>query len=461
MPYTGITGGFERASRLGHTNAIVRAMADRASFYVPAERVRDLSWLASKVLDRSSLLRPAAADRLTGAIGVDGSRMVVPVRDGLPSVRYGYAQAAAIWLDLDAMESQRVERFVDPVALSKAVNTALVSYDLPVAGAYLREGISIQASWRESIDQLFRKKKIEVNRLDQSLLQLLMLVHGEPDAPVGSVPVNCPSCPQMSVGVGLHAQSCPGCDQVLYPTDTLRIYEDVVEDGSNEEALGRLMQVVELLVVVGLTTLLWQQSRDELLGHTLMVLDGPLAMYGPAAKLRARALHYFQRMGSTTPGAGPYLCGVEKTGTVVDYATALARHGALQPGDLLVVDADVLAAITNTDNPIAYGSETYWGRKFVYRSLDGRVVVITVVPESGHPYDDHGGQPDPINYPSLPAILDVIDRTGSSMYRDGIIPVALAHSKAAYPIGVGTDVLRLAAKHKLGLNRAGNRQDNE
>jgi hypothetical protein len=102
--------------------------------------------------------------------------MVVPVRDGLPSVRYGYAQAAAIWLDLDAMESQRAERFVDPVALSRAVNTALVSYDLPVAGAYLREGISIQASWRESIDQLFRKKKIEVNRLDQSLLQLLMLV---------------------------------------------------------------------------------------------------------------------------------------------------------------------------------------------------------------------------------------------------------------------------------------------
>ena len=37
------------------------------------------------------------------------------------------------------------------------------------------------------------------------------------------------------------------------------------------------------------------------------------------------------------------------------------------------------------------------------------------------------------------------------MYRDGLIPVALAHAKAAYPIGVGTDVLRLAARHKLGL----------
>ena len=78
--------------------------------------------------------------------------------------------------------------------------------------------------------------------------------------------------------------------------------------------------------------------------------------------------------------------------------------------------------------------------------------MITVLPASGQPYDDHGGQPGPDGYPSLPAILDVIDRTGSSMYRDGLIPVALAHSKAAFPIGVGTDVLRLVAKRKLGLD---------
>jgi hypothetical protein len=137
---------------------------------------------------------------------------------------------------------------------------------------------------------------------------------------------------------------------------------------------------------------------------------------------------------------------------VFDYATALARHEALKPGELLILDAEVLRAVTNANNPIAYGAETYWGRKFIYRSLDGRVVVITVPPVTGQPYNDHGGQPGPEGYASLSAILDVIDRTGSSMYRDGLIPVALAHSKAAYPIGVGTDVLRLVAKRKLGLD---------
>lgn len=454
MPYDTLSGGFELASRVGHSNAIVRAMADRATFYVPSEHVRDLAWLTPKIRDRAMLPVPEGDDRLTGAIGVDGSLMVVPVRDGLPSVRYGYAQAAAIWLDLEAMEQQRRERFIDPVVLNRAVNSALVSYDLPVAGAYVREGISISDSWRESINRLFHVKRVEVNRLNQSLLELLMLLHGQPGKPATTLFVDCPNreCTERRIAVGSAGRDCPSCAGRVLPTDVLRIYEEVVEDGTNQEALGRLMQVVELLVVVGLTTLLWEQSRDALLRSTMFVMDGPMAVYGPPAKLRGRALEYFQHMTNAASGFGPHLCGIEKSGTFVDYAKALARHDALKPGDLLVLDHEVIGAINNSENPIAYGSETYWGRKFVYRAKDGRVVVITVLPGAGQPYDDHGGQPEPEAYPSLPMILDVIDRTGSSMYRDGIIPVALAHSKAAYPIGVGTDVLRLVAKRRLGLD---------
>jgi hypothetical protein len=454
MPYNTVSGGFEQASRLGHTEAVVRALAERASFYVPAEHVRDLAWLQPRIHSKTDLSRPSDTDRLIGVIGVDGSCMPVRVRDGLPSVHYGYAQAAAIWLDVEAMEGQHQERFVDPVVLNSAVNSALVSLDLPLAGAYLREGMSIQESWRESIDSLFRSKKIAVNRLNQSLLQLLMLLHGVPGQPATTLPVDCPrdQCSEKDIRIGIGGGTCPDCGQRLLPTDTLRIYEEITEEGSNQVALSRLMQVIELLVMAGLATLLWEQSRHDLLRSTLFIMDGPMAVYGPPAKLRGRAVTYFQQMIATTPGAGPYLCGIEKSGTVFDYASALVRHDALRPGDLLVIDAEVLAVVTNANNPIAYGSETYWGRKFIYRSLDGRVVVITVLPASGQPYDDHGGQPGPEGYPSLPAILDVIDRTGSSMYRDGLIPVALAHSKAAFPIGVGTDVLRLVAKRKLGLD---------
>lgn len=453
MPYTTPDGGFERASRLGHSTAAVRAMADRASFFVPAEHIADTTWLRDRVVQHRDLARHPGPP-ITAALAVDGSHVAQRVRDGIPSVVYGYLQVAAAYVDLDIMQSQTAERFVDPVAVDRAVNTALVSLDLPVAGAYINEGISIQSSWRLLVDQLFRSKKVQVNRLNQSLLDLLFLLHGTPGHTAFAVPVNCieTTCTARDVPVPANGCPCPTCGVELLPTDTLRLHEAVSEEGTNEEALGRLRSVVELLVLVGLSTLLWQQSRD-LLATSLFMLDGPLAMYGEPAKLRARAQTYFQHMTASLPSGGPFICGIEKSGAMVDYARQLARHEVLGRGDLLVCDAEVIARVAGAADPARYGKETYWGRKFVYRSMDGRVVVPTVLPDSGAAYDVNGGQPGPAGYPTLPAILDVIDRTGSSMYRDGIIPVAAAHGRAAFPIGVGTDVLRLVAKEKLGLSR--------
>lgn len=453
MPYETVAGSHEIASRLGHSTAAVRAIADSRIFYVPTEELRDADDLRKKVRPRADFVLPDKDARLTAALAVDGSYVVERVRDGLPSVLYGFAQAAAAFVDLTVMETQRAERFVNPHEIERAVNTALVTLDLPVAGAYTREGIDIATSWRESIDHLFRVKKIEVNRLDESLLDLLFLLHGQPGAPASRVPVNCPTedC-QKDVQVPPAGAECIACSGWLYPTDVLRIHEEVGEEGANQSALGRLMSVVELLVLVGLATLLWEQSRYQLLPTTLFIVDGPLAMYGPPAKLRGRALEYFQLMGSDTPALAPYICGLEKTGAMVDFARQLARHDILEPGQLMVCDEDILGRVTNASNAPAYGKETYWGRKFIYRALDGRIVVPTVLPAKGEPYDSSGGKPDPKDYPTLPAILDVIDRTGSSMYVDGIIPVAAAHGKAAFPIGVGTDVLRLVATQRLGLN---------
>ena len=453
MPYETTAGNHEVASRLGHSTAAVRAIADSRTFYVPAEALRDADEIKDKIRPRSDFATPPEKDRLTAALAIDGSYMVERIRDGLPSVLYGFTQAAAAYVDLTVMEKQRTERFVDPYEIERAVNTALVTLDLPVAGAYTRQGVGIDGSWREAVDGLFRAKKIEVNRLDKSLLDLLFLLHGQPGAPAVTVPVTCPdnNCPT-EVAVSANGTPCTACRQQLFPTDVLRIHEEVGEEGSNQSALGRLMSVVELLVMVGLATLLWEQSRHTALPATLFIVDGPLAVYGPPAKLRARALEYFQSMGSQAPGDCPYLCGLEKTGAMVDFARQLARHDIIAPGELLVCDEAILSRVTNATNVRGYGKETYWGRKFIYRARDGRVVVPTVMPANGAPYDAHGGKPEPKDYPTLPAILDVIDRTGSSMYVDGVIPVAAAHGKAAFPIGVGTDVLRLVATRRLGLD---------
>lgn len=454
MPYVTAAGdSFERAGRLSHSAAAVQAMADHAEFFVPADALADATWVRDVVVPKSALSGADAASSLDWAIAIDGSHLTQQVRDGMPSVLYGFAQAAAALVDLAVMTEQSAARFVDPIEMERAVSTALVTLDLPVAGAYSREGIDIKTSWRELMNRIFREKYVEVDGFKHSLLELLFRLHGVPGGAADSVPVNCPDCSVKDLAVEYEGMKCPACTLDLYPTDTLRIHEGVQEDKSNEESLGRLRSVIELLVLVGLTTLMWERSRRYLLPRTLFIQDGPLAMYGEPAKLRAQAERYFRAMANTTPGEAPYICGVEKSGAFVDYGRALARHDLVKPGELVICGKPILEKLVSTNDPAAYGKETYWGRKFIYRSLDGRIVVITVPPLSGSAYDSRGGQPGPDGYPTLQAILDVIDRTGSSMYQDGIIPVAAAHGRAAFPIGVGTDVLRLVAREKLGLAR--------
>src|SRR5437879_5366218 len=101
MPYEAIDGGYERASRIGHAEAAVRALADTRTFHVPAEHLPNRGALEARIRSREHFPTPSDATRLGRAIAIDGSRMVERVRDGLPSVVYGYAQTAAVYVDLD------------------------------------------------------------------------------------------------------------------------------------------------------------------------------------------------------------------------------------------------------------------------------------------------------------------------------------------------------------------------
>ncbi|TPG05144.1 hypothetical protein [Curtobacterium flaccumfaciens] len=452
MPYETIGGNFERASRLGHSEAALRALADQRVFHVPTDQNIDQELIRERVVTRPLLVGAP----LRSALAIDGSHLTQPIRDGFPSVIYGFAQIAAAYVDLQAMTEQAAERFTDPAAIDAAVNSALITFDLPTAGAYAREGISIQQSWRELIADRFSTKRVEVDGLNRTLLELLFQLRGtSPGNPALTLPVNCPNvdCDEHDVEVPAAGRSCPTCGLFLFPTDTMRLHESVTEDGQNTTALGRLRSVIELLALVGLTTLLWERSRADALPSTLFILDGPLAVYGEPAKLRGWAQDYFQAMRRSTPDGGPYLCGLEKTGVMVDFATQVANAGLLHPGELLVCDQALLERITNNPNAAGYGKETYFGRKFVYRCTDGRIIVLTVLADAGAAYDSAGGQPDPGSYSTLAAVLDVVERTGSSMYRNGVIPVAAAHGHAAFPIGVGTDVLKLVAERRLGFDR--------
>lgn len=444
------------AARTAHSRAAMQAIAESREFFVPAERIEPLDWLPDKLHPRDSL-GPGAPVR--AVLGIDGSLASVEARAGMPSARYGFVQVSAVILDLEGYARQSHVRFVDPVRLRAARRDALVSLDLPTSGAYLERGLNIRDSWRRAVFELFSTRGVEVDNQKVTLLDQLFELHGLPAAPATSVDVpRCPipGCAASGLLVRRDPIACPECGKPIYPTDSLRVTESVTDQGSNDEALGRLMQVVELLVLTAFLGILYGRARQAL-EDTVFVADGPLAVFGEAAKLKGRALRYVQSM--RLPNGAPYVVGVEKSGQFVDFAEALLRHADLDPGTLMRVDADVISRVRNGYDVADYGQETYWGRKFVYYSKDGSALVLSVPPQAGEAYGTEVGQAEPTAYPSLPTLLDVIDQTGSSMYRNAIVPSVLAHEVAAYPIGVGTDVLKLVARKILGLDEARRQHD--
>jgi hypothetical protein len=443
-----LPGRSQLAARTGHSRAVMQALAEQRDVFVPADRVHPLDWLNDRSHPAQGL---GTAHELRAILAVDGSRAAVEARAGFPSARYGFVQASAVLLDLEAYEGQRAAQFVNPVVLRDARRNALVSLDLPTSGAYLGEGMNIRDSWRRAIFDLFSSRGVSVDGETTSLLDQLFSLQGRPDKPATSVEVpRCPNgtCASGPIEVQRVGTACATCAGDIYPTDALRITESVTDQGPNEEALGRLMQVVELLVLTAFLGILYRQARSAL-RDTAFIADGPLAVFGEAAKLKSRALRYVQAM--TLSAGGPFVMGLEKSGQFVDFAEALARHAAIAPRTLIEIDDEVLGRIRNDPDTSDYGQETYWGRKFIYYSADRSVLVLSVPPPSGEAYGRGVGQSAPASYPALPSLLRVIDRTGSSMYRNAIVPSILAHDVAAYPIGVGTEILTLVARQILRL----------
>ncbi|MEV6867050.1 hypothetical protein AB0M44_39415 [Streptosporangium subroseum] len=216
------------------------------------------------------------------------------------------------------------------------------------------------------------------------------------------------------------------------------------------------MNVLELL------TFLWQihifsmASSGRLLPHVAFILDGPLSVFGRPAGLKRHALRFLQDLHTSELRAGrvglPVIIGLEKSGTIAEHAGHIRKY--IPPGTLMCLpDWYIRDHIQHRTGIRSYGYDTDYGRRFIYRAVDGRVLVFSTPPlPEGEPTDD-ADSVNPNRYPTLSASIKLLDKIGTLLYQDAVIPVALAHNFAALPLGTGSQVLTNLTQDVLGLRR--------
>ena len=452
MPYRRGTHGMERARSIGHVPIVQNEIVQQRLRSYRLFEAQPSSGIESDLLVRADSLGDPG-EPVRWALSFDGSPQEVAVREEYPSTRIGYIQVAGVLTHLDEMLGQATEPFVDPTLIRHSTEEALYSLVLPGSNVCRADMTTVKDSWRAEIFDIFGSYQIE----GLSILDILgaLIQYSDKLAPSGGVRLaRCAasaSCVGRDIDVPMQGTACPECAGRLFPTDSLRIHEEVSEESPNITALGRLMSTLEHLTMMGyLSFLLRRQPRA--LGTIAFLLDGPLAFFGPQAWLHAAMLTFLEHMRTSLVSRQhrcPVIIGVEKTGQFAEHANAIS--GSLPPQTLMLLpDAYIYSHIlTSRAAPgAAFGRDTYYGQKFLYKTARGQVLTLTVPKPSGALPKPHL----PSHYSMLSATLALLDRIGTTLYEDALIPVALAHSFASIPLRTGSRVLTLLSRRLLGLS---------
>lgn len=104
-----------------------------------------------------------------------------------------------------------------------------------------------------------------------------------------------------------------------------------------------------------------------------------------------------------------------------------------------------------------FGSETYYGQDFVFKTPNGRSFVFALPypfaskSETDLPFVD--AKTDLGRYPDLPRALALIQHFESDLYENAVIPIALAHRYTAISLVPGGRVLDLLSRRHLLIVR--------
>lgn len=404
-----------------------------------------------------------AVDLPDQVVAVDGSRYEAGIDQRLPSTRVGYVQVSTVLIDLSEYGGLRQGRLVNPFKVAKLKKgQEPLAFPLPSSNVRWGGGGSVRDSFRAAVDGHLSGEQTRFvrERSNTSLRSTLFHVaqhrpHLRTSTPLEIRLHKCPNCDERDITLRdvPEVQSCPGCGSPLYPSDALRLWEEVGEYTSNLSALTRFMNVVEHLMPIHFMRFLVEEGELDALERTAFIIDGPLALFGTVAPFHRGLLALIHDANDRLRAAGRHpllLLGLQKHGQLVEHAAVTERH--IPKERLLLVDDSYRYTHVVTRDPAdnGFGSETYYGQDFIYRTQSDRTFVFALpFPDGVKDLDAEGFVREKSNignYPALPEALKVISHFESDLYRNAIVPVALAHRYTAISLRPGGKVLDLLTR---------------
>lgn len=442
MPYEGEFASYRPLHRLTE-NERVRQLLGRARALPPFEE-RAVGNIRSMPANSATLPEFIVA--------IDGSTAEVDVRTGYPGAKVGYCTVASVLLNLKEIDILDASRPVDPQLFRKTEESATIDAALPGANVVIRTHTSARDSFREALFEVFHDIVVDEDDRTPLIATYEALVALKPGARPPACPYEQEGCLR-NFNPGLGLNSCP-CEKrrPVYSTDALRIHERFNDGGSNGEAFGEVMQVWERVLLVHLLRCFERKGWLDKINRLAFLIDGPLAVFGHPAWLSAAISEELKRLNAKTialAGRDLLILGIEKSGAFVDHFAALDQTASgearFAPRSFLFpTDSYIKSRIIFSASERRYGQDTYFGRKFFYKTQSGARLVASLPFLSEE--QDTLASDDITLYPEFPTACALLDKLVSSRYPNALAPIVAAHAQAAIPLQLGAKVLQQLAQ---------------
>lgn len=395
-------------------------------------------------------------------LAIDGSYTEVDVKIGYPGAKVGYCTVASVLLDLDLINRLDENRPVDPVQFRKTEQAQGIDAAFPGSNVVTRRQSSPCASFREELYDRFAEVVFDEEDRTSLLSTYEQLLALKPTTNKQSCPYEHSHGCTGKLAVGPGDTTCPSCGRPIYSTDALRIHERFRDIGTNGEVFGLVTQVIERLLIIHILQYFERKNILDRLASLAFFIDGPLAVFGPPAWLSAAINKELKRLNKkvrAASGQDLVIIGIEKTGAFVDHfeeidQTETAGQRLFSARQyLLLTDKYIKKRILNSDSDKRYGEDTYFGRKFFYKTQSGTRIVANIpfLSDAGDTLDDD----DIALYPRFATVCTLLDSMVSSRYANAVSPLVAANAQAAIPLQLGSKVLTQLARTLIGITENG------
>lgn len=400
-------------------------------------------------------------------ISIDGSSYEASVNNNLPYTRVGYVKVGNILIQRDKYSVLGKQKYVNPFSIAemeKQISSTVFAF--PSSNMQYCGKQSVRDGFRFALDNYLLKYRSNPNDAKTSLrTTLFRLASYRPgnkcsDGDQKLILHQCPNpkCTAKNISVLNieEEQYCLECGEAIYPSDCLRIWEEIEDNGSNKSALTRFTNVIEHLFVMHYIRMIVDfssQSYVETISNMCFFMDGPLAIFGNAAWVHNAIMKYLNEINIIMKkyGKNPVLIiGLVKSGAIVDYFKMINQY--IDSETILCLSDQIRNKYVNYDRKASsstFGSETYYGQDFIYKAKSGKLIVFNLP----YPFENKGDmdsfrekKSDITNYANLNKCLCLLNEFECDLYENTVVPVALARKHTVISLKPGSQVLDLLTR---------------